>query len=184
MDNLNTDDVMGKVRTHTFILNNFESGVKDIKFRGGPDAAVVEVVNNPLKSGVNTSDKVLMVTKSFASQQLNIYIRRASNPTVDISDEVWGKNFNRVRFMYYNPITSGRFVSWKYNGQDPTLNITPQPEFGVWSYVDIAVTPNQMDALTSIHLRLNDGGNSDNDVVYIDNIEFYNAELMEEWMGQ
>ncbi len=184
LDIRNTDDVMGKVRPHTFILDNFESGVKDIKFRGGPDAAVVEVVNNPLKSGLNTSDKVLMVTKSFASQQLNIYIRRASNPTVDISDEVWGKNFNRVRFMYYNPITSGRFVSWKYNGQDPTLNITPQPEFGVWSYVDIAVTPNQMDALTSIHLRLNDGGNSDNDVVYIDNIEFYNAELMEEWMGQ
>src|SRR5690606_27010011 len=57
LDIRNTDDVMGKVRPHTFILNNFESGVKDIKFRGGPDAAVVEVVNNPLKSGVNTSDK-------------------------------------------------------------------------------------------------------------------------------
>lgn len=185
LDIRNTDDVIGKVRPHTFILDNFESGVKDIKFRGGNDAAVVDVVDNPLKSGLNTSNKVLKVTKSFASQQLNVYIKRASNPTVDISGDVWGKNFDRVRFMYYNPVASGRSVAWKYNGLDPILNITPQPALGVWSYVDIALTSNQMDALTSMNLRLNDGsGTSENDIVYIDNIEFYNAELMEEWMGQ
>lgn len=165
-----------EVKLAYFLLDNFESGALSINFKGGGSTAVLEVVDNPLVTGLNTSDKVLKLTKSFASQQLNIYIKRASNPTVDISDKIWGKGFDRVRFMYYNTNTTGRFVSWKMNGNDPVLTITPQPEFGVWSYVDISLTTAQMNSLTSLNLRLNDGTGNSDDIIYIDNVEFYNSE--------
>lgn len=162
----------------SFMLDRFENGFREAMYKGGPATAVVKVVDNPMKSGLNVSDHVLTVSKSFLSQQLNVYVKRV-NPSVDISGEVWNKGFDRVRFLYYNPATVGRMVTWKFNGMDPVLNITPQPEFGKWSYVDIELTNVQMNSLTQLNLRLNDGtGNSENDIVYIDDIEFYNSTLV------
>ena len=163
----------------SFMLDDFEKGWKDI-YRGGGNDAVVEIVDNPLKTDLNTSSKVLKVTKSFGSQQLNVYIKRAANPTVDITADVWSQGFDRVRFMYYNPIVgSSRFVSWKYNGGDPVLTLSPQPLFGVWSYAELDLTTGKVNGLTSMNLRLNDGGQLD-DIVYVDNIEFYNSDLIKD----
>lgn len=162
----------------SFMHDRFENGFREIMYKGGNANAIVEIVSNPLKEGLNVSDNVLKVSKSFVSQQLNVYIKRAT-PALDITNEIWNKGFDRVRFLYYNPATSGRKVTWKFNGVDPILEITPQPLFGQWSYVDIELTNTQMNSLTQLNLRLNDGtGNSDNDVVYIDDLEFYNSELM------
>lgn len=180
IDIRNTNDVVG-IETSSFLLDDFESGVKDIKFKGGSADAVVDVVDNPLKNGLNTSDKVLMVTNSFASQQLNIYIKRAADPEVDITEYIRGKNFDRIRFKYYNE-NPNRKVMWKYNGAGSQVDITTQPALSEWSYGEIELTNSQMDALTQIHLRLNDtvDGSTENastDIIYIDDIEFYSSSL-------
>lgn len=162
----------------SFMHDRFENGLREAMFKGGPNTAIVEIVDNPLKAGLNTSANVLKVTKSFLSQQLNVYVKRP-NSTADISGKVWNKGFDKVRFLYYNPTTVGRMVTWKFNGLDPVLNITPQPVLGQWSYVEIELTNTQMNTITQFNLRLNDGpGTSDNEIVYIDDFEFYNSTLM------
>lgn len=162
------------------MLDDFETGqkVNDKLYKGGASAAVVEVVNNPLSTGSNTSKYVLKVTGSFASQQLNIYINNATQG-IDISSDIWGKGFDRIRFKYYNA-NANRKVMWKYNGQGSQVNITTQPVLGQWSYGEIELTQDKMDALVQIHLRLNDvvsGSASVDDVIYIDDIEFYNSKV-------
>lgn len=181
IDIRHTNDVVTEEGESLFV-DNFESGILHPRFRGGnaSNGGIVEIVDNPAQTGINTSSKVLRITNNFGSQQLNIDITKNN---VDPALNVVNKGYDRFRFKYYTEVAEDRKVMWKHNGNGTQVDITIQPTSGgnVWSYAEIEMTEGEMNSLDMIHLRLNhkldeSNGNS-TDVIYIDDLEFYNSTL-------
>lgn len=161
------------------LVDDFESGTLHPRFRKGNPAGTLEIIDNPASGGINTSAKVLKVTNNWGSQQVNVDITK--NQTGDDAIDVANKGYDRFRFKYYSEVTEDRKVMWKHNGNGSEVDITVQPTLGAWSYAEIEMTEGEMNSLDMIHLRLNhklDGTNgSTDDIIYIDDLEFYNSSL-------
>jgi endo-1,4-beta-xylanase len=182
VDIRNVNDVVSEKGVESLLVDDFENGTVHSRFRGGnaSGGGIVEIVDNPFQNGINTSGKVLKITNNFGSQQLNIDITKNNvNPSLNVVN----KGYNRFRFKYCTEVIEDRKVMWKHNGNGDQKDIAVQPTTGgkVWSYAEIEMTEGEMNSLDMIQLRLNhklDGSNGNStDVIYIDDLEFYNSSL-------
>ncbi|MDR0540834.1 MAG: hypothetical protein LBH19_01335 [Dysgonamonadaceae bacterium] len=169
-------------------MQDFENIVnpKGDFFVDNPNFAFVELADNPLKTGINTSDKVAAVVFTTVNSGI-IKISFVSDQPVQVYpkhpeglDELY---YDVLRFKYYSAGKLNKNIEFEPNGSptSPKTIVQPGPYYNEeWAYVTI---PLANKTYSNFQIRVNrsaDGGGSAagtevNDKVYLDDFEMYNS---------
>lgn len=180
-------------------LQNFETGVTSPKgdfFVNNANFAAIDLADNPNKSGINMSDKVVAVMVhsgnpndettlpgnpnsgiikiSFSGDQP--VIQYPTHPTG--ADELY---YDRLRFKYYKGSLLNRYVEFEPNGSATSPKTLIQPQgIDEWEYVTISLE-NKTYSNFQIRVNRNDAGTGSatgtaaGDIIYLDDFELYNS---------
>jgi hypothetical protein len=180
-------------------LQTFESGITTPKgefFVNNANFASIELVANPNKSGINTSNNVVAVRVhsgnpndpttlpgsansgiikiSFAGDQP--VIQYPANPTG--ADVLY---YDRLRFKYYKGSLLNRYVEFEPNGSATSPKTLIQPQgIDEWEYVTI---PLENKTYTNFQIRINRNdtgtgsatGTAAGNIIYLDDFELFNS---------
>lgn len=147
--------------------------------------ATLQIVDNPNKSGINTSDKVCRVqvwNGGPNSGIVKINFSGITEPVVTYPacPTCTNEKFDRLRFKYYKGSLLDRYVEFEPYGSptNPATRIQAQG-MDEWEYITIELTST---TYTDIQLRVNrgeTGGSSpstaEGDFIYVDDFEFFNV---------
>lgn len=156
-------------------------------FNVNPNFAAVTLADNPLKAGINTSNKVAAVTMvSTSSGIIKIDFAGTATPNFDYPAHPQGLDelyYDYLRFKYYSPNRLNKNVEFEPNGSptNPKTIVQPGPFYNEeWAYVTIPLTYKTYNNF-QIRVNRNEAGNGaaagtvDGDFVYIDDFEVYNS---------
>jgi hypothetical protein len=183
------------------IIQNFENITKDIWdpeltdrtgtfFSYDATRAPLAIVENPNKSGINTSEKVVRVQVYTGAPNSGILkinfvggTPTASEPLVDYPacPTCTDEKYDRLRFKYYKGSLLNRNVELEPNGQaaSPKKLVNAQG-LDEWEYITFDLE-NKFYSSFQIRVNRNEAGNgsavgtAEGDFIYIDDIEFFNS---------
>jgi len=181
---------------HAVIIQDFESIAKiwDATDKTGTffvystSFAPVTLVDNPNKSGINTSNKVVAVqvyTTAANSGMIKFNFPGGSSvaPILDYPTcpTCTGGKYDRVRFKYYKGSLLNRYAEFEPNGTATTPKTLVQAQgIDEWEYItfDLAYA-----SYASMQFRVNRNeagtgsatGTASGNFIYIDDVEFYNS---------
>jgi hypothetical protein len=181
---------------NAIVIQNFEtipyawsqSEPQNAFFVYNTNFATLQIVDNPNKSGINTSDKVVSVrVHNFNSANSGIFqicFSGTCQPAVGYptcNDCPSGK-YNRIRFKYYKAGLSDRAVDFEPWGQPPGGVRSYQVVSGnyEWEYVTFELVAASYSYMQfKVNRKIDNTGLapvSDGDYIYIDDIEFFDSQ--------
>jgi hypothetical protein len=151
------------------LVDDFETGILNARFTV-LDPIKVSIVDNPSKTGINTSAKVLKISGNKGSGML--YMKLNLNGQVIVT-----KPYDRLRFKYYRGNIKNNLVMLDPNGMPPSISSLQVPSANnAWEYVDFAIeTTYYQQMLLRLDKRTEAPFPSGMEDVYIDEIQFYNS---------
>lgn len=169
----------------SFWLQDFEtiSNPKGDFFDTNPNFAPVDLLDNPLKSGINTSNKVAGVKILSSSGIIKINFQSGITPQTIYPTDPTGQEglyYDRLRFKYYSGGNPDRYCEFEPNGTATSpKTLTPVSGAG-WVYVEfILINKNY----NNFQIRVNrnaEGASAGNlsvgEYIYVDDFELYNSE--------
>lgn len=168
-------DIPNKVTDTTVIgkrllVDDFEGGVLHPRFR--VDAPLsISVVDNPSKTGINASSKVLKLTGNSGSGILRVDFNMNGQVTVT-------NIYDRLRFKYYRGAINNNTVLLDQNGST-TKQISPviaPSATNAWEVVEFNVEPVTYSLqLLRLDKRTTSPMPVPADVIYIDDLEMYDS---------
>lgn len=190
----------------SYVLQDFEdisvvldqAGSDGTFFNWNNGFALVEVAENPLVDGINTSKKVAKVNLTGSTSKPNdkmptsTIIRisfssghkpQISYPENEDSQQAGKIYYDRLRFKYYSNGVGNKYIAFAPNSNSNKEEIIPAEKGHdkKWVYVDIPLTEPYY---KNFMIRLNrdsSGGTAartkTGDVVYIDDFELYNSKV-------
>lgn len=156
----------------------------------GANFAAAVIADNPLKEGINTSDKVVAVTVGINSGIIRINFKKATTGTPKFDypahpeglDELY---YDVLRFKYYTAGKKNKFIELAPNGNSANPKILVEPTTSdydqKWAYVEI---PLAFKEYANFQMRINShssGSGSaqdtqNGDKIYVDDFEVYNSD--------
>lgn len=148
--------------------------------------APITLVDNPLKAGLNTSDKVAAVMVGINSGIIKLNFADGTTPKFDYPthplslDELY---YDVLRFKYYSASALNKNVEFEPNGSatSPKTIVQPGPYYyEEWAYVTIPLV-NKSYSNFQIRVNRNETGTGSatgteaDTYVYIDDFELYNS---------
>ncbi|MFT3737680.1 MAG: hypothetical protein QM786_02880 [Breznakibacter sp.] len=164
--------------SQNLVLDNFEDGALSSRYRAGSgNSALFSVVDNPLKSGINTSNKAFRLTNNSGSAYFMLDLNQNEQA---ISTD----GYNRFRFKYYaapnadgvqiGDITAVRLQLYGSSSTENIRDIKPKLQ-GVWETITYEIPV--VAAYNVFQIRLNYNRVSPASLVtdnyYIDDVEFF-----------
>jgi hypothetical protein len=151
--------------------------------------APLMVVDNPNKSGINTSDKVIQVRVYIEAPNSGILRINFTDGTVTAEPLIAypscptceGEKFDRLRFKYYKGSLLNRYAELEPNGSAATPKKLVQANgIDEWEYITFELE-NRSYQNFQIRVNRNGEGNgaaqgtADGDIIYVDDFEFFNS---------
>lgn len=144
------------------------------------------IVDNPNKSGINTSNKVCRVqvhNGGANSGIVKINFTGSAEPVVTYPacPTCTDGKFDRLRFKYYKGSLLNRYVEFEPNGSPTTpKTITQAQGMDDWEYITLELP---YTTYTNFQIRVNRNGTGDGsavgtaegDFIYVDDFEFFNS---------
>lgn len=149
--------------------------------------APLELVDNPNKSGINQSNKVVKVQVHAGGPNSGIwkinFTGSGQEPILDYPScpSCTDGRYDRLRFKYYKGSLLNRYVELEPNGSATSPKTIVQAQgIDEWEYIEFDL---EYASYTTFQVRVNrnDVGNgsavgtAEGDAIYIDDIEFYNS---------
>lgn len=166
------------VYSQSLVLDNFEDGLLSSRYRpGSGNTALLSVVDNPLKNGINTSNKVFLLTNHSGSSYFMLDLNQNGQ-------SVSTDGYNRFRFKYYvgqnadgvqiSDISSVRLQLYGSSSAENIRDIKPGLK-GAWETVTYEIP--MVSAYNVFQIRLNYNRVSPASLVtdsyFIDDVEFF-----------
>lgn len=148
--------------------------------------APVTLMDNPLKTGINTSDKVAAVMVGINSGIIKLNFADGVTPKFTYPAHPQGLDelyYDVLRFKYYSAGTLNKNVEFEPNGSatSPKTIVQPGPYYNEeWAYVTLSLV-NKSYSNFQIRVNRNEAGNGPatgtvaDTYVYIDDFELYNS---------
>lgn len=148
--------------------------------------AAIALADNPLKAGINTSDKVAAVTVGINSGIIKINFADGTTPQFTYPAHPQGLDelyYDVLRFKYYSAGKLNKNIEFEPNGSATSPKTIVQPGsyyYEEWAYVTIPLV-NKSYQNFQIRVNRNDTGTGaatgteTGDIVYIDDFEIYNS---------
>lgn len=147
---------------------DFEDGINN---RFEVQNSILEVVDNPVVGGLNTSNKVLKLSNATSSGSLVLNL--ISNLSEDQHILLRKSNYNSLRFKYYSTVASTKVRCKLDNKIIVNSIVQPSGVSGKWEIVEISFD-DPLQNYDSILFELNNSlSASHEDVIYVDDLEFY-----------
>jgi len=170
-------------------LQDFENiaNPKGDFFVNDANFASVELADNPLKYGINTSDKVAAVVfYTVNSGIIKINFQQGIDPVITYPQNPFGLDelyYDVLRFKYYSAGKLNKNIEFEPNGQPTSPKTIVQPDgyyYEEWAYVTLPLVNK---TYNNFQIRVNRNATGDGSAletavgeeVYIDDFEMYNS---------
>jgi hypothetical protein len=150
-----------------------------VRFRSASGQAI-ELVDNPLKDAVNTSNKVIRMTpvvetgNTTPGNRCILNLDMIRNQTGD--DVLYTYGYTNIKLKYYSPNVRGNEIKMQWNASTTLPTVSVFPEGGKWETLDFTFPYDDEDyAVFQIIFNENKSWGTGDFLMYIDDVAVYNV---------